>query len=92
MDGQNPAAYNRDMPIARIVLDQVLQEAEQGNHDLIVTGSAQSRGMLQHYIMGDLTRSILNHTSCPVLIVRSGKSHAVGIWQSVKQAFSSAGE
>ena len=75
-----------------IVLDQVLQEAEQGNHDLIVTGSAQSRGMLQHYIMGDLTRSILNHTSCPVLIVRSGKPQAVGIWQSIKEAFSSAGE
>ena len=75
-----------------IVLDQVLQEAEQGHHDLIITGSPQSRGMLQHYIMGDLIRSILNHTSCPVLIVRSGKPQAVGIWQSIKQAFSSGGE
>ena len=75
-----------------IVLDQVLQEAEQSNHDLIVTGSAQSRGMLQHYIMGDLTRSILNHTSCPVLIVRSGKPQSAGIWQSIKQAFSSTAE
>jgi nucleotide-binding universal stress UspA family protein len=75
-----------------IVLDQVFEESRQGNHDLIVTGSSQSRGMLQHYIMGDLPRTILNHTNCPVLIARSGKSQSVGIWQSIKQAFSSGGE
>lgn len=73
-----------------IVLEQVFEEARQGQHDLIVTGSSQSRGMLQHYIMGDLTRSILNHTNCPVLVARSGKSKIPGIWQSMKQAFGAA--
>jgi nucleotide-binding universal stress UspA family protein len=75
-----------------IVLDQVFEEARQGDYDLIVTGSSQSGGLLQHYIMGDLTRSILNHTNCPVLIARSGKLNRLGIWQSIKQAFGAAGE
>jgi nucleotide-binding universal stress UspA family protein len=75
-----------------IVLDQVFAEARQGTHDLIVTGSSQSGGMLQHYIMGDISRTILNHTNCPVLISRSGKLSHFGIWQSIKQAFGTARE
>src|SRR6266568_5114652 len=59
-----------------IVIDQVFAEVRQGDHDLIVTGSSQARGMLQHYIMGDLTRSILNRAECPVLVARSGKGAA----------------
>jgi nucleotide-binding universal stress UspA family protein len=75
-----------------IVVDQVLAEAREGDHDLIVTGSSESRGMLQHYIMGDVTRSILNHTNCPVLVARSGKAKYLGIWQSIKQAFATAAD
>ena len=75
-----------------IVLDQVFAEARQGNYDLIVTGTSQSRGMLQHYIMGDLVRSILNHTNCPVLVVRSGKSRRVGLWQAIKESFAAGPE
>src|ERR1700730_10762282 len=62
-----------------IVVDQVFAEASEGNHDLIVTGSSPARGPLRHYIMGDLTRSILNRAECPVLVARSGKS-APGGW------------
>src|SRR5882762_5892251 len=57
-----------------IVIEQVFAEVRQGDHDLIVTGSSPTRGMLQHYIMGDLTRSILNRANCSVLVARSGKS------------------
>src|SRR5438477_12600230 len=57
-----------------IVLDQVFAEAREGDHDLIVTGSSQARGLLRHYIMGDLTRSILNHANCPVLVARGGQA------------------
>src|SRR6266446_1728643 len=49
-----------------IVIDQVFEEARDGDYDLIVTGTSQARGLLRHYIMGDLTRSILNHANCPV--------------------------
>ena len=39
-----------------IVIDQVFEEVRDGNYDLIVTGTSQARGLLRHYIMGDLTR------------------------------------
>jgi nucleotide-binding universal stress UspA family protein len=59
-----------------IVIDQVLAEARDGKHDVVVTGSSQARGPWQHFIMGDLTRVILNHAECPVLVARSGKGAA----------------
>lgn len=72
-----------------IVLDQVFAEQEEGDHDLIVTGSSQARGAVQHYIMGDLTRSIVNQATCPVLVARPVKG-GDGIWASLKRVFSSS--
>jgi nucleotide-binding universal stress UspA family protein len=54
------------------VIDHVFEEAREGDYDLIVSGTSQARGLLRHYIMGDLTRSILNHANCPVLVARAG--------------------
>jgi len=71
-----------------IVVEQVFAEARERNYDLIVTGSSQARGMLRHYIMGDLTRSILNHANCPVLVARAGGAPGPrGIWRSIRRAF-----
>jgi nucleotide-binding universal stress UspA family protein len=71
-----------------IVIDQVFEEAHEGDYDLIVTGTSPARGLLRHYVMGDLTRSILNHANCPVLVARGGKSTgAGGFWDSLKQVF-----
>src|SRR5207237_6798960 len=56
-----------------LALDQIFSEVRQGKHDLIVTGSSQARGTLRHYIMGNLTRSILNGANTPVLVARAGK-------------------
>ena len=64
-----------------IVIDQVFEEARGGDYDLIVTGSSQARGIVRHYIMGDLTRSILNRANCPVLVARADKAgarHTIG--------------
>jgi len=73
-----------------IVVDQVFEEAEQGDYDLIVTGSSRARGMLRHYIMGDLTRGILNRAECSVLVARSGKNlPAKNLWQLLKRTFRS---
>jgi nucleotide-binding universal stress UspA family protein len=76
-----------------LVVDQVFEEVREGNYDLIVTGSSQARGMFRHYIMGDLTRSILNRATCPVLVVRAGKVvGARGFWHSLKRLFRSRQE
>ena len=71
-----------------IVVDQVFAEVRKSNYDLIVTGSSQARGMLRHYIMGDVTLSILNHANCPVLVARAGKvAGPRGLWRSIRRAF-----
>jgi nucleotide-binding universal stress UspA family protein len=72
-----------------IVIDQVFEEAREGNYDLIVTGTSQARGLLRHYIMGDLTRSILNRAGVPVLVARTGPPKAGRtLWKAIKQLFS----
>ncbi|MFL6531669.1 MAG: universal stress protein [Chthoniobacterales bacterium] len=74
-----------------IVLDQVFAEVREGSHDMIVTGSSRARGALQHYIMGDLTRSIVNRAKCPVLVARpTTVTTGGGIWGTLKRAFKSA--
>jgi nucleotide-binding universal stress UspA family protein len=72
-----------------IVIDQVFEEAREGDYDLIVTGTSQARGLLRHYIMGDLTRSILNRANVPVLVARAGPTK-VGrtLWKALKGLFS----
>ena len=72
-----------------IVIDQVFDEARNGHHDAIVIGSSQGRGLVRHYIMGDLTRTILNRADCPVLVARSGKLQGAGIAQWFRRLFSS---
>jgi len=68
-----------------IVIDQVFEEAREGDYDLIVTGTSQARGLLRHYIMGDLTLSILNRANCPVLVARAGKPKAARtLWKALK--------
>ena len=56
-----------------LALDQIFMEVSEGEHDLIVTGTSQAKGAFRHYIMGDLTRGILNRADCPVLVARAGK-------------------
>ena len=75
-----------------LVLSQVFAEIGERKHDLIVTGSSPTRGPLGHYIMGDLTRSILNRSECPVLVARSGPAGAPrSIFQSLKNVFVKSG-
>ena len=71
-----------------IVIDQVFEEARDGNNDLIVTGTSQARGLFRHYIMGDLTRDILNRSNVPVLVARAGPPKpARTLWKAVRGLF-----
>lgn len=73
-----------------IVVDQVFAETRDGNYDLVVTGTTHARGMLRHYIMGDLTRQILNHASCPVLVARAGSLKLRSFWSILRHVFASS--
>jgi nucleotide-binding universal stress UspA family protein len=71
-----------------LVVPQVFAEVQQGNYDMIVTGTSQARGIVRHYIMGDLTRSILNRADFPVLVARTGPlGGSPNIFQSLKKWF-----
>jgi nucleotide-binding universal stress UspA family protein len=52
------------------VLNEILSEITEGGYDLVVTGSALSGG-LRTYVLGDVSREIVNRATCPVLVVRS---------------------
>jgi nucleotide-binding universal stress UspA family protein len=51
------------------VLSEILHETEEGGYDLVVTGSALSRS-LRTYVLGDISREIVNRTNRAVLVVR----------------------
>jgi nucleotide-binding universal stress UspA family protein len=70
-----------------LVVDQVFEEAHLGQHDIIVTGSSQARGALRHYIMGDLTREIVNRADCPVLVARSTARPLASFWGRLRSVF-----
>ncbi|MFN2476207.1 MAG: universal stress protein [Chthoniobacterales bacterium] len=71
-----------------IVLEQVFGELHDGGYDMIVTGSSQARGALQHYIMGDLTKSIVDRAKCPILVARSNVTGG-GIFAALRRVFAS---
>jgi nucleotide-binding universal stress UspA family protein len=51
------------------VLEKILAETRANNYDLVVTGSALNRG-LRTYVLGDISREIINRLDCAVLVVR----------------------
>src|SRR5256714_5507347 len=74
------------------VSDQIFADVSERGHDLIVTGSSPTRGPLGHYIMGDLTREIVNRANVPVLVARSAKNGGgppARVWSTVKQRVAS---
>jgi nucleotide-binding universal stress UspA family protein len=52
------------------VLPEILEEIHTGGYDVVVTGSALSRS-LRTYVLGDISREIVNRANCAVLVVRS---------------------
>lgn len=68
-----------------IVIEQIFAEVRSAGHDMIVTGSSRARGPLRHYIMGDVTREIVNRATVPVLVARSEKSAGAGFAAALKR-------
>jgi nucleotide-binding universal stress UspA family protein len=52
------------------VLEEILSETREGNYDMVVTGSAPGGGF-RSYVLGDVTRELVNRAPCAVLVVRS---------------------
>jgi nucleotide-binding universal stress UspA family protein len=75
------------------VIDQIFAEVSEYGHDLVVTGSSPTLGPLGHYIMGDVTRGIVNRANVPVLVARASKAGArapTGFFNTMKQLIASS--
>jgi nucleotide-binding universal stress UspA family protein len=73
-----------------LVVDEVFKEIRQGDYDLIVTGSSPAGDALRSYIMGNITREIVNTAERPVLVVRGHETPA-GLTQGLKEILSDLG-
>jgi nucleotide-binding universal stress UspA family protein len=51
------------------VLETILNEVRSNSYDLVVTGSALNRG-LSTYVLGDISRELINRLDCAILVVR----------------------
>ena len=69
-----------------LVISEVFKEIRRADYDLVVTGSSPVGGTLRTYIMGNITREIVNRAECPVLVVRGGDQPA-GLGSSLKGFF-----
>jgi len=75
------------------VVDQIFADVSERGHDLVVTGSSPTRGPLGHFIMGDITRQIVNRANVPVLVARSAKNGGAppgSVWSTLKQLVASS--
>lgn len=69
---------------------EILRELRRGKYDLAVCGKSVSRSPVETYIMGDITREIVNRAPCPVLVVNSqpGFASSLGkVWSAVRGIF-----
>jgi nucleotide-binding universal stress UspA family protein len=55
-----------------IAAEEILREAQQGDHDLIVMGSSRGANGVMRVLLGDLTRDVVTKSDRPVLVVRPG--------------------
>ena len=53
------------------VLDEIVREIQREPYDLVVAGSSLSTGPLRTYVLGDVTREIVNRAECSVLVARN---------------------
>jgi nucleotide-binding universal stress UspA family protein len=53
-----------------VAADEILREALEGNHDLIVIGASGTAGRLREWLLGNVTRQVVEHALCSVLVVK----------------------
>ena len=75
-----------------LVLDELLGELQRTEYDLVVTGSSPADDRLRRYIMGNITREIVNRAELPVLVVRGGTEPDHGLGGLVKRLLKRPGE
>jgi nucleotide-binding universal stress UspA family protein len=52
---------------------EILQEIVEGNYDLVIIGASGAAGRLQEWLLGNVSREIVETCKCPILVVRQGQ-------------------
>lgn len=62
-----------------LVTEEILDEVDRGDYDLVVTGSVPADTSWPTYVMGNVTRELVDRADVPVLVVRTpGVSAGLG--------------
>jgi nucleotide-binding universal stress UspA family protein len=70
------------------VVWQLLDEMQEGGYEMVVVGYIPTQGPFRSYLMGDITRELVNHSECPILVVPgSAGPRAGGILASLRRIF-----
>lgn len=56
-----------------VVADEILHEAHLNDYDLIILGATGVPSKVRGWLLGDVTREIVDQAKCPVLIVKAPK-------------------
>ena len=49
---------------------EILREVHEGDYDLIVIGAPGAAGRLKEQLLGNVTRQVVEHAPCSVLVVK----------------------
>ncbi len=55
-----------------IVADEILREIREGDYDLVAIGASGAAGRLREWLLGNVTRQIVEHSPHSVLVVKRG--------------------
>ena len=75
-----------------LVLDQLLAELQRTEYGLVVSGSCPAHDRLRGYIMGNVTREIVNRAELPVLVVRGDTEPDHGLGGLINRLLNRPGE
>ncbi len=53
-----------------VAADEILHEADEGDYDLIVMGASGATGRLREWLLGNITRQVVEHAPCSVWVVK----------------------
>jgi nucleotide-binding universal stress UspA family protein len=53
-----------------VAADEILRETREGNYDLVVVGAPGAAGRLREWLLGNVTRQVVEHAPCSVLVVK----------------------
>jgi nucleotide-binding universal stress UspA family protein len=63
-----------------VAADEILREASGGDYDLIVIGASGTAGRLREWLLGNVTRQVVEHAPCSVLVVKRRSDHDERDW------------